>query len=49
MRLVADDVIGLQIPSCGHFPAEEAPDALLAALGSFLTPYRDAAGPHLQR
>jgi pimeloyl-ACP methyl ester carboxylesterase len=45
MRLVADDVTSLQIPDCGHFPAEETPGALLAALIPFLTPYRETAGP----
>ncbi|MQY24167.1 alpha/beta fold hydrolase [Nocardia macrotermitis] len=36
MRAAATEVTGLQIPHCGHFPAEEAPDALLAALLPFL-------------
>ncbi len=43
LRLVADDVHGLVIPGAGHFVAEEAPDEMLAALGTFLAPYRDAA------
>jgi hypothetical protein len=30
------------VPGCGHYPAEEAPEAVLAALGPFLAPYRDA-------
>jgi pimeloyl-ACP methyl ester carboxylesterase len=34
----------LILPGCGHFPAEEAPEAMLAALTEFLAPYRDA-GP----
>ena len=42
MRLVADDVQGLVIPDCGHWLAEQAPDAMLAALTTFLAPYRDA-------
>ena len=42
MRLVADDVQTLVVPGSGHWVAEEAPDALLAALTSFLAPYRDA-------
>jgi pimeloyl-ACP methyl ester carboxylesterase len=34
---VADDVRGhLVLPGCGHFPAEEAPDAVLEALTGFL-------------
>ena len=43
MRLVADDVEGVVIPGAGHFVAEEAPDEMLAALTTFLTPYRDGA------
>jgi pimeloyl-ACP methyl ester carboxylesterase len=42
MRLAADDVQALAIPGCGHHPAEEAPEATLAALTAFLAPYRDA-------
>ena len=41
MRLAADDVKSLILPDCGHFPAEEAPEAMLAALTEFFTPYRD--------
>ena len=40
MRLVADDVQELVIPDCGHWLAEQAPEALLAALTGFLAPYR---------
>lgn len=40
MRLAAEDVTSVLIPDCGHFPAEEAPAALLAALDPFLAPYR---------
>ncbi|MFM2088998.1 MAG: hypothetical protein RLZZ237_3867 [Pseudomonadota bacterium] len=36
MRGLADDVTGVLIPECGHFVAEEAPAALLAALEPFL-------------
>ncbi|WP_038498728.1 alpha/beta fold hydrolase [Janthinobacterium agaricidamnosum] len=36
MRSLADDVTGVVIPDCGHFVAEEAPHALLAALEPFL-------------
>jgi pimeloyl-ACP methyl ester carboxylesterase len=43
MRLAADDVQSLVVPGCGHFVAEEAPEALLAALTTFLAPYRDGA------
>jgi pimeloyl-ACP methyl ester carboxylesterase len=42
MRLVAEDVQGLVIPDCGHWLAEQAPEAMLAALMTFLAPYRDA-------
>lgn len=45
MRLVADDVTPAVIEHAGHFPAEEAPEAMLAAVIPFLAPY--AAG--LQR
>jgi pimeloyl-ACP methyl ester carboxylesterase len=43
MKLVADDVQSLVLPGAGHFVAEEAPAEMLAALGAFLAPYRDAA------
>jgi pimeloyl-ACP methyl ester carboxylesterase len=39
-RLIADDVIGVVIPGCGHFVPEEAPDALLEVLEPFLVPYK---------
>lgn len=41
MKLLADDVQTAVIPNSGHFVAEEAPDAMLAALTAFLTPYRE--------
>src|SRR5215467_4770204 len=41
MKLAADDVQTLVIPGCGHWVAEQAPEALLAALTAFLAPYRD--------
>jgi pimeloyl-ACP methyl ester carboxylesterase len=41
MKLTADDVQGLVIPDCGHWLAEQAPEAMLAALTAFLTPYRE--------
>jgi pimeloyl-ACP methyl ester carboxylesterase len=37
----ADDVKTLVLPGCGHYPAEEAPEAMLTALTAFLAPYRD--------
>ncbi|MEU5212670.1 alpha/beta hydrolase [Streptomyces sp. NPDC020742] len=40
MRLAADDVESLILPDCGHYPAEEAPKAVLSALTDFLAPYR---------
>jgi pimeloyl-ACP methyl ester carboxylesterase len=44
LNAVADDVESVVISGAGHFVAEEAPDEMLAALTSFLTPYRDGAG-----
>ncbi|MFE2157761.1 alpha/beta fold hydrolase [Streptomyces lydicus] len=41
MRLAAQDVASVVLPDCGHYPAEEAPDAVLSALTAFLAPYRD--------
>jgi pimeloyl-ACP methyl ester carboxylesterase len=41
MKLLADDVESVVIPGAGHWVAEEAPDAVLIALTSFLTPYLD--------
>ncbi len=41
MQLVADDVKSVIIPGAGHWVAEEAPEAVLAALTEFLAPYRD--------
>jgi pimeloyl-ACP methyl ester carboxylesterase len=43
MKLVADDVQSHVMPGAGHFVAEEAPEEMLAALSSFLAPYRDGA------
>ncbi|WP_417263281.1 alpha/beta fold hydrolase [Celeribacter sp.] len=37
MRTLAEDVRGLMIPECGHFPAEEKPAELLAGLLEFFT------------
>ncbi|GAA4569054.1 alpha/beta hydrolase [Micromonospora coerulea] len=42
VKAVADDVQSLVIPGVGHFVAEEAPDEMLAALTTFLAPYREA-------
>jgi pimeloyl-ACP methyl ester carboxylesterase len=42
MNAVADDVRGLVIPDTGHWLAEQAPDAMVAALSEFLAPYREA-------
>ena len=41
MKLAAEDVQTLVIPGVGHWVAEEAPEELLAALTTFLAPYRD--------
>ncbi|WP_242140455.1 alpha/beta hydrolase [Sphingomonas sp. TREG-RG-20F-R18-01] len=38
MRTVADDVTSVIIEGCGHYPAEEKPEALLEALRAFLSP-----------
>jgi pimeloyl-ACP methyl ester carboxylesterase len=43
MKLVADNVQPVLIPDCGHWVAEEDPDALLAVLKPFLAPYRAVA------
>jgi pimeloyl-ACP methyl ester carboxylesterase len=43
MKLVADDVQSVVLPNCGHWVAEQAPEALLSALSAFLAPYRSAA------
>jgi pimeloyl-ACP methyl ester carboxylesterase len=40
MKLVADEVVGLVIPNCGHWLAEQAPEPLTASLATFLAPYR---------
>ena len=41
MELVADDVQTVVLPDSKHWIAEQAPDAMLAALIGFLAPYRD--------
>ena len=43
MRLVADDVQSVVLPGAAHWVAEQAPEALLAALTEFLAPYRKGA------
>jgi pimeloyl-ACP methyl ester carboxylesterase len=40
MKLTADDVQTLVIPDTGHWLAEQAPDQMITALNTFLTPYR---------
>ncbi|GAA1932540.1 alpha/beta fold hydrolase [Streptantibioticus ferralitis] len=40
MKLAAHDVESLIIDNCGHYPAEETPEDMLAALTTFLAPYR---------
>jgi pimeloyl-ACP methyl ester carboxylesterase len=41
-HLAADDVQTVVIPGAGHWVAEQAPEAMLAALTEFLAPYRAA-------
>jgi pimeloyl-ACP methyl ester carboxylesterase len=43
MKLAAVDVQTVVLAGSGHWVAEQAPDQLLAALTTFLAPYRDAA------
>ncbi|MFD0034965.1 alpha/beta fold hydrolase [Streptomyces sp. NPDC055059] len=43
MKRVARDVRSRVIPGTGHWVAEEAPQEVLAALTTFLAPYRDQA------
>jgi pimeloyl-ACP methyl ester carboxylesterase len=43
MKLVADDVQTVVLPDSGHWVAEQAPEALLAAVTEFLAPYRGQA------
>jgi pimeloyl-ACP methyl ester carboxylesterase len=43
MKLGAADVQSLVIPGSAHYPAEETPEDLLAALTTFLAPYRAAS------
>ncbi len=41
MRLAADDMESVVLPGCGHYPAEETPDAMLSSLTPFPAPYRE--------
>jgi pimeloyl-ACP methyl ester carboxylesterase len=43
MRLTAEEVQGLVIPAVGHWLAEQAPEEMLAALTTFLAPYREGS------
>ena len=43
MKAVAEDVQGIVIPGAAHWLAEQAPDAVIAALTEFLAPYRENA------
>ena len=43
MKLVADDVRSVVLSGAAHWVAEQAPEALLAALTEFLAPYRKGA------
>jgi pimeloyl-ACP methyl ester carboxylesterase len=43
MTRAATNVTKLVIPGCGHWVAEEAPAQMLAAVSTFLAPYRDGA------
>ena len=42
MKPLANDVQSVVIPGTGHWVAETAPTEMLAALTSFLAPYRRA-------
>jgi pimeloyl-ACP methyl ester carboxylesterase len=43
MDTVADNVQTLVIPDCGHWLAEEAPEAMIAALAAFLAPHKEGS------
>ena len=43
MKPLANDVETVVIAGAGHWVAEEAPDEMVAALSTFLAPYRDGA------
>jgi pimeloyl-ACP methyl ester carboxylesterase len=40
LELAADDVRSVIFPECGHWLAEQVPDAMVATLSEFLAPYR---------
>jgi pimeloyl-ACP methyl ester carboxylesterase len=42
-NIAADDVQTVVIPGVGHWVAETAPEEVLAALTTFLAPYRDGS------
>ena len=44
MQPVADNVQSVVLAGAGHWVAEQAPEELLAALTTFLAPYRDGDG-----
>ncbi|MDX2642500.1 alpha/beta fold hydrolase [Streptomyces sp. PA03-1a] len=44
MEPLAEDVRGVVLRGAGHWVAEQAPEEMLAELGTFLAPYRRAAG-----
>jgi pimeloyl-ACP methyl ester carboxylesterase len=41
---VASEVRSVVVPDCGHYPAEEAPEATLAAATEFFAPWRGTRG-----
>jgi pimeloyl-ACP methyl ester carboxylesterase len=41
MKLAADEVQSVVIDGCGHYCLEEAPEAVVDALATFLAPYRE--------
>jgi len=43
IKPAAKDVQSLVIPGAGHWVAEQAPEAMVAALSAFLAPYREGA------
>ena len=45
-HVAANDVQTVVIPSVGHWVAETAPEQMLAAVGTFLAPYRDGLAAH---
>jgi pimeloyl-ACP methyl ester carboxylesterase len=40
LELAADDVRSVVFPECGHWLAEQVPDAMVATLSEFLAPFR---------